>query len=59
MTELALRILDGFDWTKLSTRADRGYNDPAFIELRNHTEARAERERQNQEKWIRSRDQKR
>lgn len=54
--ELALRILDGFDWTTLATRADRGLNDPAFIELRNNTEARAERARQSQEEWLESRD---
>ncbi len=54
--ELALRILDGFDWTTLATRADRGLNDPAFIELRNNTEARAVRVRQSQEEWLESRD---
>jgi creatinine amidohydrolase/Fe(II)-dependent formamide hydrolase-like protein len=54
--ELALQILDGFDWTTLSTRADRALNDPAFIELRNNTEARAARGRQSQEEWLLSRD---
>ena len=54
--ELALRILDGFDWTTLSTRADRGLDVPAFIELRNNTEARALRGRQSQEEWLLSRD---
>lgn len=55
--ELALRILDGFDWTTLSTRADRGLDVPAFIELGSNTEARALRGRQSQEDWLRSRDQ--
>ncbi len=54
--ELALRILDDFDWTTLSTRADRGLDVPAFIELRNNTEARALRGRQSQEEWLLSRD---
>ncbi len=54
--ELALRILDGFDWTNLPTRADRGLDDPAFNRLRENTEARAERERLSQEEWIKTRD---
>ncbi len=54
--ELALRILDGFDWTGLPTRADRGLDDPAFKKLRENTEARAERERLSQEEWIKTRD---
>ena len=53
--ELALRILDGFDWTTLPTRADLGQNDPAFSKLRKNTEARAERARLSQEEWIKSR----
>lgn len=57
ITELALRILDGFDWTTLSTRADRGLDIPAFIELRNNTEARALRGRRSQEEWLLSRGQ--
>jgi creatinine amidohydrolase/Fe(II)-dependent formamide hydrolase-like protein len=54
--ELALRILDGYDWRSLATRADRGLDDPAFIELRNNTEARAERARRSQEDWLSSED---
>jgi creatinine amidohydrolase/Fe(II)-dependent formamide hydrolase-like protein len=54
--ELALRILDGFDWTSLPTRADRGLDDAAFKKLRENTEARAERERLSQEEWINTRD---
>ena len=56
MIELALRILDGYDWTTLPTRADRGASDPAFQELRNNTDARAERERLSQDEWIKTRD---
>ena len=52
LIELALRILDGYDWTTLPTRADRGANDPAFRELRENTDARAEKERLIQEEWI-------
>lgn len=58
ITELALRILDGFDWTTLNTRADRGLDVPAFIELRNNTEARALRGRRSQEEWLLSKDRK-
>jgi creatinine amidohydrolase/Fe(II)-dependent formamide hydrolase-like protein len=54
--ELALRILDGFDWTSLPTRADRGLGDPAFNTLRRNTEVRAEGERLRQEEWIKTRD---
>jgi creatinine amidohydrolase/Fe(II)-dependent formamide hydrolase-like protein len=57
MIELALRILDGYDWTTLPTRADRGASDPAFRELRNNTDARAEREQLYQDEWIKTRDQ--
>ena len=56
--ELALRILDGFDSTTLATWADRGLDDPAFIELRNNTAARAVRARRSQEEWLRSKDRK-
>ncbi len=54
--ELALRILDGFDWTSLPTRADRGLDDPSFNALRENTEARAERERLRQEEWVKGMD---
>lgn len=54
--ELTLRILDGFHWTDLPTRADRGTTDPSFRTLHENTAARADKERRNQEEWLRSRD---
>jgi creatinine amidohydrolase/Fe(II)-dependent formamide hydrolase-like protein len=46
--DLALRILDGFDWRSLPTRADPG----SFRIVDDNTIARAEEERRRQEKWI-------
>jgi creatinine amidohydrolase/Fe(II)-dependent formamide hydrolase-like protein len=52
--ELALRILDGFDWRTLPTRADRGDTDAAFRALNENARTRSETERISQEKWLRA-----
>ena len=53
--ELALRILNGFDWRSLPTRADAGGMNSSFRTADDNTIARSEEERRRQEEWIRSR----
>ncbi|MEE9133282.1 MAG: creatininase family protein [Gemmatimonadota bacterium] len=55
--ELALRILDGFDWRSLPTRADRSALDSSFRTLDDNTLARSEEERRSQEDWNKARTQ--
>jgi len=52
--ELALRILDGFDWRSLPTRADRSGMNSAFRTTDENNLARAEEERRRQEDWLES-----
>lgn len=52
VTELALAILEGFDWRSLSTRGDRGALNSSFQTLDNNLLARSEQERAAQEQWL-------
>lgn len=53
--DLALRILDGFDWRSLRTRADRGNGmSPSFKTVDDNASVRAEQERRKQEEWLRT-----
>lgn len=54
--ELALHILDGFDWTGLPTRDSLADTDIAFRALRDNNSARTNREKLRQEQWLESRD---
>ena len=54
--ELALRILDGFDWTNLPTRDSFGESDRAFRTLKKNNSARTEKEKLRQEQWLESQD---
>jgi len=51
--DLALRILDGFDWRSLRTRADRTGMNPSFKTADDNNLVRAEEERKEQEEWLR------
>ena len=51
--DLALRILDGFDWRNLRTRADRTGMNASFKTLDDNNLRRAEKERAIQEEWLR------
>lgn len=51
--DLALRILDGFDWRSLRTRADRAGMNEAFKAVDDNTLGRANKERAAQEDWLR------
>ncbi len=51
--DLALRILDGFDWRSLRTRADRNGMTPSFKTADDNNLVRAEQERKKQEEWLR------
>ncbi len=51
--DLALRILDGFDWRSLRTRADRTGMNTSFQTVDKNTLTRAEKERKRQEDWLR------
>ncbi len=55
VVELALRILDGFDWRALPTRADQNAMDSSFRTLDDNNRARSEEERRRQEEWIAAR----
>ena len=50
--DLALRILDGFDWRSLRTRADQAGMNAAFKEVDANTLGRAKNERAAQEEWL-------
>jgi creatinine amidohydrolase/Fe(II)-dependent formamide hydrolase-like protein len=52
--DLALRILDGFDWRGLSTRADRSRMNSSFRTADANNIARAGEERRRQEIWLES-----
>ena len=52
VTELALRILDGFDWRGLPTSGDRDNLNPSFQTLDQNLLARSGQERLAQEAWI-------
>jgi creatinine amidohydrolase/Fe(II)-dependent formamide hydrolase-like protein len=54
--ELALHVLDGFDWTELPTRDSLADTESAFRVLRDNNSARTNRERQRQEQWLESQD---
>ena len=51
--DLALRILDGFDWRSLRTRADRNGMNASFKTADDNNLGRAEKERAIQEEWLR------
>lgn len=51
--DLALRILDGFDWRSLRTRADRKGMNASFKTADDNNLVRAEKERAIQEEWLR------
>jgi len=51
--DLASRILDGFDWRKLRTRADRTGMSASFRTVDDNVRRRAEKERAIQEEWLR------
>jgi creatinine amidohydrolase/Fe(II)-dependent formamide hydrolase-like protein len=51
--DLALRILDGFDWRSLRTRADRTGMSASFKTVDDNNLRRAEEERAIQEVWLR------
>ncbi len=51
--DLALRILDGFDWRSLPTRADPGGENSSFRTADENTIARSEEEEHRQEEWMR------
>lgn len=53
--DLALRILDGFDWTSLPTRDGLGDKDDSFRALRENNVLRTDDERRRQERWLESR----
>lgn len=55
VVELALRILDGFDWRALPTRADQNAMDSSFRAADDNNRARSEEERRRQEEWIAAR----
>ena len=55
VVELALRILDGFDWRALPTRADQNAMDSSFRTADDNNRARSEEERYRQEEWIAAR----
>ena len=55
IVDLALRVLDGFDWQQLSTRADMDTLPPGFSELAENTIRRSAEERRKQEEWIKKR----
>jgi creatinine amidohydrolase/Fe(II)-dependent formamide hydrolase-like protein len=49
---LALRVLDGFDWTNLPTRGDLENLPTSFDTLDQNLRGRADEERRRQEEWI-------
>lgn len=51
--DLAIRILDGFDWKTLRTRADRNGMNRSFRSADENNLARAEKERVAQDEWLR------
>lgn len=51
--ELALRILNGFDWRSLPTRADATGDESSFHTADVNNVSRSEQERLRQEEWIR------
>ena len=55
IVDLALRVLDGFDWQQLSTRADMDTLPPGFSELDENTIRRSAEERRKQDEWIKKR----
>jgi creatinine amidohydrolase/Fe(II)-dependent formamide hydrolase-like protein len=55
ITDLALRILDGFDWRALPNRGDLDNLNSSFETLDANLLARSERERLAQEAWIEGR----
>ncbi len=55
VVELALRILDGFDWRALPTRADQDAMDSSFRTADNNNRARSDEEKRRQEEWIAAR----
>ena len=57
VVELALRILDGFDWRSLPTRGDRSALDSSYRTIDDNLLARSEEERRSQEEWIKGRTQ--
>lgn len=54
---LALRILDGFDWTTLATRGDLEDLPASLDTLDRNLRGRADEERRRQEEWIADRNQ--
>ena len=50
--DLALRILDGFDWRSLRTRADRTGMNTSFQTADKNNLTRVEKERKRQEDWL-------
>jgi creatinine amidohydrolase/Fe(II)-dependent formamide hydrolase-like protein len=54
--DLALRILDGFDWKELPTRDSLGESDSSFRTLKENNSARTTKEKLRQEQWLNSLD---
>lgn len=52
MIELALQILDGFDWRGLLSLADVDPTNASLLTAIDNTTSRAEQERRRQEEWI-------
>ncbi len=55
VVELALRILDGFDWRTLPTRADQESMDSSFRTADDNNRARSDEEGRRQEEWLAAR----
>jgi len=53
--ELALRVMDGFEWRSLPTRADLDGANSSLQTVDDNTLARSDEERRRQEEWIRNR----
>ncbi len=53
--ELALRIVDGYDWRQIPTRADLDGLPSAFAVVDNNTKRRAAEERERQSRWLEAR----
>lgn len=52
--ELALRIVDGYDWREVPTRADLETLPSDFTVLDNNTNRRASEERERQSNWLKA-----
>ncbi len=55
IVELALRVLEGFDWRQLPTRADLDTLRPGLTDLDDNTRRRSAEERQIQSQWLENR----